>query len=41
VYALYNLRVAEQRQEGSADAEKAVEVKKLAKYVVRVNTCVV
>ena len=31
VYALYNLRVAEQKQEGSADAEKAVEAKKLAK----------
>lgn len=33
VYALYNLRVAAQTQEGSVDAEKAVEVKKLAKYV--------
>jgi peroxin-11B len=39
VYALYNLRVAEQRQEGSADAEKAVEVKKLAKYVGIEHTC--
>lgn len=33
VYALYNLRLATQRQEGSVDAEKAVEAKKLAKYV--------
>jgi peroxin-11B len=35
VYALYNLRLAAQRQEGSVDAEKAVEAKKLAKYVLR------
>jgi peroxin-11B len=33
LYALYNLRLAEQKQVDSADAEKAVEVKKLAKYV--------
>lgn len=33
VYALYNLRAAAKKQEESADAEKAVEVKKLAKYV--------
>lgn len=33
LYALYNLRIAAQKQEGSGDAEKAVEVKKLAKYV--------
>jgi hypothetical protein len=33
LYALYNLRLAEQKQGDSADAEKAVEVKKLAKYV--------
>jgi peroxin-11B len=33
LYALYNLRLAEQKQEDSADAEKAMEVKKLAKYV--------
>jgi len=33
LYALYNLRIAAQKQEGSADAEKAVEAKKLAKYV--------
>lgn len=31
VYALYNLRIAAQKQEGSADAEKAVEVKRLDK----------
>ena len=31
LYALYNLRIAAQKQEGSADAEKAVEAKKLAK----------
>lgn len=36
VYALYNLRVAAKKQEDSADAEKAVEVKKLAKYVLGV-----
>lgn len=35
VYALYNLRIAAQKQEGSADAEKAVEVKRLDKYVLR------
>jgi peroxin-11B len=34
LYALYNLRLAAQKQEDSADAEKAMEVKKLAKYVV-------
>jgi peroxin-11B len=34
VYALYNLRVAEQKQVESGDAEKAVEGKRLAKYVV-------
>lgn len=33
VYALYNLHVAAKKQEGSGDAEKAVEMKKLAKYV--------
>jgi peroxin-11B len=33
LYALYNLRLAEQKHLDSADAEKAVEVKKLAKYV--------
>ena len=33
LYALYNLRIAAQKQADSADAEKAVEAKKLAKYV--------
>jgi peroxin-11B len=33
LYALYNLRLAAQKQDDSADAEKAMEVKKLAKYV--------
>jgi len=37
VYALYNLRIAAQKQEGSADAEKAVEVKKLAKYALNIQ----
>ena len=31
LYALYNLRIAAQKQADSADAEKAVEAKKLAK----------
>ena len=34
LYALYNLRLATQKHEDSADAEKAMEVKKLAKYVI-------
>lgn len=33
VYALYNLRVEAKKQQDSVDAEKAVEVKRLAKYV--------
>ena len=40
LYALYNLRLAAQKQEDSADAEKAMEVKKLAKYVVTFESSV-
>jgi peroxin-11B len=40
LYALYNLRLAEQKQQDSADAEKAVEVKKLTKYVIAFESSV-
>ena len=32
IYALYNLRIAARKEVDSADAEKAVELKKLEKY---------